>query len=313
MVIGIYLELDYWLLVIGIQVMEERLLDSEFLQQLETLSIATRKIFAGRTRGNRRSTKKGFSTEFCDYRPYGTGDDLRYVDWNIFGRLDKLILKLFVEEEDICYHILIDSSASMGFGNPTKLRYTQKLSAALAYISLMNLERVTAITFSSSLQSWWTPKRGKNHIFSLTDFLSNTSPSGITDFNFSMKNYAQRAKDSGVAIIISDFLDEKGYKPGIMALQDRHFDIFIIHVMADEELNPVLSGDIKLIDSETRESKEVTIDNNTINSYRKNLNIFLDGIERYCLDNEIGYMRTSTSIPVETLILKRLKERGFIK
>src|SRR5258706_46120 len=122
----------------------QELLSADFLTQLERLSLLSRRSFRGRVKGERRSPRKGISVEFSDYRPYGVGDDLRYVDWNVYARLDRLYLKLFVDEEDLCLHLLVDASASMGFGEPSKLDYSARLAGALGFVGLVGLERVCA-------------------------------------------------------------------------------------------------------------------------------------------------------------------------
>src|SRR2546421_8077312 len=154
------------------------LFSSEFLAQLERLALASRRTFRGRVRGERRSPRKGQSVEFSDYRPYGIGDDLRYVDWNVFGRLDRLHVKLFVDEEDLCLHLLVDASRSMDFGRPTKLAYAMRLAAALGFVGLVNLERVGVAVLRDRLSEGWPPTRGRNPFPALLDFLCGGEPAG---------------------------------------------------------------------------------------------------------------------------------------
>src|SRR6266481_3210254 len=155
-------------------------LSSEFLTQLERLALVSGKAFRGRTRGERKSPHKGMSVEFADYRPYGVGDDLRYVDWNIYGRLDRLYLKLFVDEEDLCLNLLLDASASMEFGQPSKLDYGARLAAALGFVGLVNLERVGVGVLRERMAEGWSPARGRNQVLPLMDFLGRLRPSGAT-------------------------------------------------------------------------------------------------------------------------------------
>src|SRR5499433_3206892 len=153
---------------------------SEFLAQLERLSLFSRRVFRGRVKGERRSLRRGHSVEFADYRAYGVGDDLRYVDWNVFGRLDRLHVKLFVDEEDLCLHLLVDASRSMDFGRPTKLAYAARLAAALGFVGLVNLERVGVAVLRERLSEGWPPTRGRNQFPALLDFLGGVKSAGGT-------------------------------------------------------------------------------------------------------------------------------------
>ena len=157
-----------------------RLFDQDFLKRLDALSIVSRRVGTGQAKGERRTLRKGSGVEFMDYRPYAVGDDLRYVDWNIYSRLDKLLLKLYVEEEDMCLHLLVDGSASMGFGAPSKLDYALQVAAALGYISLANLERVALGVFSQDATRVLRPMRGRGQILPILDFLSGVEAGGAT-------------------------------------------------------------------------------------------------------------------------------------
>src|SRR5262245_36843939 len=177
---------------------------SDFLAQLERLTLASRRAFRGRSRGERRSPRKGHSVEFCDYRAYGVGDDLRYVDWNVFGRLDRLHVNLFVDEEDLCLHLLVDGSRSMDFGRPTKLAYAIRLAAALGFVGLVNLERVGVAVVRERLSEGWPPTRGRSQFPALLDFLGGIRSAGATGLNDGLGHYAMRAREPGVAVLISD-------------------------------------------------------------------------------------------------------------
>src|SRR6266849_3210215 len=175
---------------------------SEFLAQLERLSLFSRRIFRGRVKGERRSMRRGHSVEFYDYRAYGVGDDLRYVDWNIYGRLDRLHVKLFVDEEDLCLHLLVDASASMGFGAPSKLHYATRLAGALGFVGLVNLERVGVAVLRERLSEGWPPTRGRSQFPALLDFLGSVRSSGTTGLNDALGRYAMRAREPGIAVVI---------------------------------------------------------------------------------------------------------------
>ncbi len=285
----------------------QTLFTPEFLAQLERLSLASRRVFRGRVKGERRSLRRGHSVEFCDYRPYGVGDDLRYVDWNAYGRLDRLHVKLFLDEEDLCLHLVLDASASMGFGNPSKLEYALRLAAALGFIGLVNLERVGVAVIRERVQEGFAPTRGRNHFGPLVDFLSSVRADGPTRLNDGLAGYAMRARDSGVAVVFSDLLDPVGFEAGVRALLERRFDVHVIHLLDPEEVNPDVGGDLRLVDSETGEVRELTVDAEALQGYRERLRQFLERVESFCRSAELGYHRVVTDTPVEAFVLSQLK------
>ena len=284
----------------------------EFLAQLERLSLMSRRAFRGRVKGERRSPRKGQSVEFSDYRAYGIGDDLRYVDWNIYGRLDRLHVKLFVDEEDLCLHLLLDASASMNFGQPSKLEYGIRLAAALGFVGLVNLERVGVGVLREQVAEGFPPTRGRNQFMALVDFLSRLQAGGQTSLNGGLANYATRGREPGLAVVMSDLLDPNGYETGLRALLERRFDVHLIHLLDPTEMNPELAGDLRLIDSETGEAREITVDGDAIRAYRDRLHAFLEGVEVFCRAQEIGYHRVITDTPVEGFVLSQLKGLVFV-
>lgn len=283
---------------------------SEFLAQLERLTLASRRAFRGRVRGERRSPRKGHSVEFCDYRAYGSGDDLRYVDWNVYGRLDRLHVKLFVDEEDLRLHLLLDASQSMGFGAPGKLQFAARLAAALGFVGLVNLERVGVAVLRERVSEGWPPVRGRSQFPALADFLGRLQPGGATNLNAALGAYAMRAREPGLAVIVSDLMDPGGFEMGVRALLERRFEVHVIHVLDPEELNPTLGGDLRLHDSETAETREITVDGDVLRAYRQRLTQFLEKIEGFCRSQEIGYRRVSTDVSVEEFVLGQL--RGLV-
>ena len=283
------------------------LLSSEFLTQLERLALVSRRTFRGRMRGERKSQRKGMSVEFSDYRQYGVGDDLRYVDWNIYGRLDRLYLKLFLDEEDLCLHLLLDGSNSMSFGEPSKLRYAARLAAALGFVGLVNLERVGVAVVRDRMAEGWSPTRGRGQFLSLLDFAGRLRAGGPTGLSEGLAAYALRSRDAGVAVLISDLLDPAGYERGLKALLERRFDVHVIHVLAPEEVDPILAGDLRLTDAETGEVRDLTMDGEAMGNYRQRLGEFLARAESFCRANEIAYHRVTTDTPVEEMVLRQLK------
>ncbi len=285
---------------------------SEFLAQLERLALLSRRTFRGRVRGERRSPRRGHSVEFCDYRAYGVGDDLRYVDWNIYGRLDRLHVKLFVDEEDLCLHLLLDASASMDFGAPTKLEYGARLASALGFVGLVGMERVGVGVLRERVAEGWPPTRGRTQVVNLFEFLGRVEPAGGTSLNDGLGNYAMRAREPGLAVVVSDLMAPDGFETGVRALLERRFDVHLIHVLAPEEMDPELAGDLRLVDAETGEARELSVDGEAMRAYHERLRQFLERAETFSRTQEIGYHRVTTDTPVEEFVLAQIRGRLLV-
>lgn len=281
----------------------------EFLAQLERLSLLSRRVFRGSVKGERRSPRRGHSVEFADYRQYGVGDDLRYVDWNIYGRLDRLHVKLFVDEEDLCLHLLVDGSASMGFGTPAKLEYAARLAGALGFVGLVSFERVGVGILRERVSEGWPPTRGRNQAVNMLNFLTGLRAAGRTSLNDALADYAVRSREAGLAVVLSDFLDPGGFENGLRALLERRFDVHLVHLLDPAEMNPTLAGDLRLEDVETGELRDLTVDGEAIRAYRDRLYQFLERIETFCRTKEIGYHRVITDTPVEEFVMAQLRGR----
>jgi uncharacterized protein (DUF58 family) len=247
------------------------------------------------------------SVEFSDYRPYGVGDDIRYVDWNVYGRLDRLYLKLFVDEEDLCLHLLVDASASMEYGAPAKRLYAARLATALAYVGLVNLERVGVGVLREGLAEGYSPARGRGQILPIMDFLGRMRPAGRTALSDGLASYALRSSEAGLAVVISDLMDPQGYERGLKALLERRFDVHVIHVLAPDEMNPSFAGDLRLVDAETGEVRDLTLDAEAARTYRQRVREFLERAVQFCRAREIGYYQVVTDTPVEQFVLGQLK------
>src|SRR6266478_5506297 len=208
------------------------LLDGKFLAKLEQLELVSRKIFLGVMKGERRSKRKGQSVEFADYRNYVKGDDLRFLDWNLYARLDRLFLRLFMEEEDLHFHLLIDNSLSMDFGEPTKLHYAKQIAAALGFIGLVNLDRVVIEVFNNQLTQTLPAVRGRRSLWRLMDFLQKIEPAGPSDLRQSLRTFSLKCSGKGIVVLISDFMDKGGYEEALRYLVARQLDIYVLHVLS---------------------------------------------------------------------------------
>ncbi len=295
----------------------EKLLDEEFIRRIQDLELVSKKIAAGRMLGERRSKRRGHSTEFADYRPYVPGDDIRFLDWNIYGRLDRLFLKLFLEEEDLWVNILVDRSPSMKFGDPDKLLYAKRVAAALAYIGLHNYDRVRVAAVSDHVTPVFGPARGRKQTQRLFDTLEALdAEEGVgTDLGRGCRAFAVERRLSGIVIFISDFFDRRGFEGALRYLLSGgpQTDVFVLQVLAPQEIDPTLTGDLKLIDVEDGVEADVSISAPLLKIYHRNLDAFRAEIKDFASKRGMHYAFTSTAIPFHHLILDYLRKRGLVK
>jgi uncharacterized protein (DUF58 family) len=292
---------------------DEELLSPEFMTKLEQLEILSRKIFIGRMKGERRSKRKGESVEFADYRNYVVGDDLRFLDWNIYARLERLLLKLFMEEEDLNVTVLFDVSKSMDWGDPHKGLYVKRVAAALAYIGLINYDRVSLYAYSSTLGNEMCGVRGRKLVGQVIKFLQDLPYAGHSDLTAVAKRFAVRYTGKGMVVVLSDFLDKSGYADGIRYLLSRDLDLYAIQVLSPEEIEPGLAGDLKLRDVEDDDLAEVTISKPLLDKYKANLQSYCQGLKDHCTRRGITYLFTSTRVPFDTLVMAYLRQRGLLR
>jgi uncharacterized protein (DUF58 family) len=290
-----------------------QLLDPDFMSQLERLDIVSRKIFAGKMKGERRSKRKGQSVEFADYRNYVMGDDLRFLDWNIFARLERLFLKLFYEEEDLHVNVLIDCSRSMDFGEPAKALYARRVAAALAYIGLVNYNRVTLTAFSDRYGPEMVGVRGRRLIHQVLGFLGDLNPEGAGNMTGACKQFAIRHPQRGVCVVLSDFMDKAGYEVGLRYLIGRKYDLYAIQLLSPEEIEPTLTGDLRLRDVEDEDTAEITVSRALLNRYKQTLTAYCGSLRNFCAQRGVVYMFTSTAVPFDQLVLTYLRQRGLLK
>ncbi|BCM88537.1 putative protein [Abditibacteriota bacterium] len=283
------------------------------LQTLDALALSARKAFTGSSKGEKRSTKRGSSVEFADFRSYNVGDDIRRIDWNAYARFDKLYLKMFLEEEDLDLTLLVDASASMSFGTPTKLRSACQVAGALGYVGLTNFDRVSAATFGESVRSQFPPSRGKGAAGQLFNFLERPEASGKADFAEVTRRVTLAAKRSGVCVVVSDFLFPEGYERGLKTLAARGFETTVIQLLAREELEPTLTGDLKLVDAEDGSIKEISVTASLLKAYKANLDSYTASLRSFCLRYGMNYVLIGNDTPVEDTIGRMLRGVGVVK
>lgn len=283
------------------------------MKKLDALALGARRAFMGASKGEKRSVKRGSSVEFADFRSYNMGDDIRRLDWSAYGRFEKLFLKMFLEEEDLDLTLLLDTSLSMSYGQPSKLLAAQRLAAAVGYIGLKGYDRVTAATFDAELRNRFAPARGQGASSRLFHWLEAQNAAGTADLFAPMKRFASTARRGGIALVFSDFLLPDGYQNGLKILASRGFEVTAVQILSREELEPTLLGDLKLVDAETGELREVSISSRLLQTYQKNLDAHTNGLKKFCRTFGMNYLLVPSDINVETAVLKLLRGEGVVK
>jgi uncharacterized protein (DUF58 family) len=302
------------------------LLTAAFLAKLDRLSLVARHMRAGQAAGERRSTKRGTSVEFADYRDYTRGDDLRRVDWNIYARLERPFVKLFEEEEDLAVHILLDGSGSMDWGgngaeeqggrgvDENKWLYARRLAATLGYVALTSGDRLAVASLKSQISNFkFGPVRGRGHALRLFAWLEGVRAEGITDLNAALRTYAVSGGRAGLVILISDLFSPAGYAEGLTALAARGHEVAILHVLSPDEVEPPLGGDLRLLDVETGGPQEVTIDGGMRALYHRRLEEWRAEIRGACRARDVHYVPVVTDTSFERVVLYDLRRVGLVR
>ena len=325
------------------------LFDEAFLEKLEYLHIVSRKVFAGRVRAERQTRKVGSGLEFADHRDYARGDDPRYLDWNVVGRMDRLLVRLFEEEEDLSIYLLVDTSKSMSTEPPlpadarkkvsgtfcrngpsgcfaqkvpdtffrpvSPFDYARQIAAALAYIGLANLDRVSIIPFSTTVGQTMPPTRGKGRIYKVFHALEALAPDGVTSLTAAFGDFVARTRRAGLAVVISDFFDVAGFEAGLNRLRYGKHEVFAIHthLPSGRPADGELDGELTLVDAETGRARAVTLTPATLRHYDAAFDRYQERLARFCLARGIGFVKAPVSVPFEHAILNVFRQGGFLK
>ncbi len=288
--------------------------DSEFLARLEYLALVAKRIVRGELRAERLSQVKGSGVQFADFRKYVAGDDFRYVDWNAYARLGQMLLKMFEEEQDLHVYLLLDSSRSMASGDPEKLTYAKKLVAALAYITLSNLDRAGVSLFGPGLTDEVPVARGKGRIMSLLEFLASAEPSdGDTDLSRTAEQFLHRPRRRGIVVVVSDLFDRKGYRAALDRLRFSRHQVYVVQVTAESDRDPGLLGDLDLVDCESGDVREVTVTEKALVSYRAAVDRFYEDVSSYGRQFEVPIAQVVTSMDFESVILDMFRRGGLVR
>jgi uncharacterized protein (DUF58 family) len=304
--------------------MANALLTPELLRRLEQFQLLAARRAKSSAKGERRSRARGQSVEFADYRTYVQGDDFRYLDWNLYGRLERLFLKLYEEERELPVRIFLDASESMTFGEPRKFDFARQVAAAIGYVALSGFDRVSVIPFPDladdpeadpaarnmelAARGALRSVRGKKSAIQFFRNLGALSAGGPANLNEALRRGALQARQAGLALVLSDFLDPAGYESGLNALVGRGFQVDLVQILAPDELSPTTFGDLNLVDSETGAHQEVTFGKFRLKAYRQTVQNFMQRLREYSQARGINFFSASSSTDLQDLLLKQLRK-----
>ncbi len=285
--------------------------DARFLKTLEALNLLARRTLAGDDRAERRTPRKGASIEFAEYRPYTPGDEIRYIDWNVYARHGSLFVKEFSAEENVHVTILLDISRSMAFGG--KFEAARELAAALGYIGLANYDTVSLHAFGSDLRTVQKFQRGKGRIFALLEALEGLRPEGATDMRSAFRTALPRLRGRSLVLLLTDFYDLEGYTEAVRALLAQRFLVHLVHLVAREEMSPGARGRFSLLDLETGRSRDVTLLPRTVEAYHRRFAQFCSEVEEFGRAHEMAYARVLADDPLDRRVVDVLRAGGILE
>lgn len=289
--------------------------DETFLRRLESLRVVTKRASMGSVRADRRSRRLGAGIEFADHRDYAAGDDLRILDWNLYGRMERLLVRLFEEDEDLAVDVLVDTSASMGLGAPPKLDLAAQVGAALAYVGLASLDRVAVTAIGEGLGEGLPPARGKSQILPVLKFLGGLAPAGRTSLARAARAFVARRgrQRRGLVVLISDFYDPAGYREALDLLRWARFELVVIQISAPEEAHPTLRGEVTIADAETGEERDVTISPAMLAAYERRHAGLLRELEGFCRERGLPCFTVTSDQPFDSVVLRVFRAGGLLR
>lgn len=286
--------------------------DSEFLKKLDRLALSSRMVVKGGTGGNRKSRHKGSSVEFSDFREYVHGDDFRRIDWNAYGRFERLFIKLFMEEQETLVTIFLDCSKSMDFGQPHKGNLAKQLAAVFAYLALANFDRVSLVSLNQRVQSQLPGFSGKQGFWKALKFIEDLPYQGKTSLNRAIQSYPALGFGGGISIILTDLFSADGYREALKYLQYHKQEVTLIHILSPEELDPPWSGSIRLLDSEGEKPCELTLTPQVIKRYKQVVERFIRENREFCHNRGIHYVPVSSDVSLDKVVFENLFQMGLI-
>ncbi len=291
-------------------------LSTELLRRLEQLQLVARRYAKSPLRGERASRARGHSVEFADYRDYVSGDDLRYLDWSLYGRLDRLFIRLYEEERELPVTLFLDASESMSFGEPRKFDFARQIVAAVAHVALCGFDRVSVRVFpdrevNRKAQLAISNVRGRQSSLRLIRHLNQLVAGERGELNEALRQGAIESKRVGLAIVVSDLLDESGYRDGLKALVARGFQVIVVQILSPEELHPSTFGDLRVVDAETGTVREVTFGKFHRRRYQTAVRAYIDQVAEFCTARGVAFWSVTSDSLIEDLLLRQMKEGEF--
>jgi len=283
-----------------------------FLTKLEYLSIMSKRVFRGSLLAQRRTMQLGSGIEFSDHREYATGDDLRYLDWNVYARHGDLLLKRFQEEQDLHVYLMVDCSRSMGFGDPPKFDLARQLTAALAYIALADLDRIAVVAYANDIISEFPVTRGKARILALMKYLESLATVG-TDTNLSkaVQGLLHRGTRNGLVVVLSDLFDQNGFARGFDQLRSRRFEAHVLQLHDPKEADPKLLGDAELEDVENGSIRMVTINERMLRRYKQLFTDHQTSVRDYCRRYGLSCTQSPSIVPFDELVMTMMRSAAI--
>ena len=301
------------------------LFDEELLARLRRLSVVSRQTLAQGLAGEHRSRRRGASPEFADFKSYSPGDDFRQIDWNLYARLDSLFVRLSEVTTELPVHILLDASSSMDWRGdartPAKFRMARQLAGAIGYVSLWHFDRVTISPFGATLGQPFGPVQGRSRLSPMLSFLTDCPILGETAISDILATYLHAHRNPGLLLLVSDLLsgEPEGLASSFRDLRARGWQVAVLHIVDDAEIDPGplfddgQTGPVDLLDVELGERLVITPTVAVLDRYREAVSDWMLEIEAACEAERIDYVRLSTTMPVDQVVLTLLHERGLIE
>ncbi|MBV9325776.1 MAG: DUF58 domain-containing protein [Chloroflexi bacterium] len=291
-------------------------IQQDIFRQLDRLSFVSRRPARAGAGGEHVSRRPAPSTDFVDYRAYVPGDDFRRIDWNVYGRLGSLHVKVTEGRERLEVVLVLDCSSSMDYGDPGKLDFATQLVAALAYVGASRADGVRIACLSPVQPDGWRsgPFRRRARVPELVQQLSTLAPAGLVDINAGLAAcIPPEVSGNSLVVVVSDLLTPGGSVGGLEAVRARVADVAVLHVVSPEELDPGLSGEVELIDAESGAAIELGVSLETLAAYRRRVAEWLDAREADCRRRGMRYIRVRTDQPVNVVVLDDLRRGGLVR
>lgn len=289
------------------------LFDEAFLRRMERMGLQAQRSLRGNpSSGEHPSRHRLPASIFADHRPYSRGDDLRYVDWNAYARQDQVLVKLGEAEQDVHVHLLLDASHSMTLGSPSRLRLAQQLVGALGYLALAHSDRLHIVPFGPAAGRPFGPTQGKARLLDMLRFVEAVAPQPGTQLGTVMQQYARRHPQGGMLVVCSDLLAPDSLEEGLRALAPPRWQTLVLHLLDQRDLAPELRGPLELEDSETGERLNLTLDEDALNTYRREVSSWRERVARLCAGRGAVYAPIMAHWPLEQKVVPYLRSRRLL-